>query len=145
LLAHHQAGVLFKLHPFASNEPHSVLAREHAQVTELAGRIFLWLEERRLGMAFESHRDYAFHAISKQPETTAGRNVLINLRTFGPGVFSKRYPRERLLESLALLLWTPEALDDEACLQKIRRELVTRSTTFEGLVDAYRKLWCRFN
>lgn len=145
LLAHHQAGVLFKLHPFVSNEPAAALAREHAQVTELAGRIFLWLEERRLGMPFDSHRDYAFHTISKQPETKPTRNVLINLRTFGPRVFSSRYPRERLLESLALLLWTPEALDDQSCLEKIRRDLVTRGTTFERLVEAYRKLWCRFN
>jgi hypothetical protein len=145
LLAHHQTGVLFKLHPFASNEPQDALAREHAQVTELAGRIFLWLEERRLGMAFDSHRHYAFHQISKQPETARARNVLINLRTFGPRVISNRYPRERLLESLALLLWTPEALDDDLSVQKIQRDLATRSTTFEGLVDAYRKLWCRFN
>lgn len=145
LLAHHQAGVLFKLHPFVSNEPRAELAREHSQVTELAGRIFLWLEERRLGMAFDSHRHYAFHQISKQPETKPARNVLINLRTFGPRVFSNRYPRERLLESLALLLWTPEGLDDELCLRKIQRDLSTRNSTFEGLVDAYRELWLRFN
>jgi hypothetical protein len=145
IIAHHQTGVLFKLHPFRSDESAVILAAEHAQLTELAGKIFLWLEERRLGVNFGSHREYAFHEISKQPDTKPARNVLVNLRTFGPRAFSTRYPRERLLESLALLLWIPAALDDEFAIRKLQNNLAAHETTFAGLVEGYRKLWSRFN
>lgn len=145
IISHHQLGVLFKLHPFTSNESKSILAREHAEVTALAGKVFLWLEERRLGQPFKSLRQYAFNKRPKQPDTHPLRNFLINLRTFGPGGFSLRYPRERLLESLALLLWTPEALDNDLALQKLQKDLATRETTFAGLVHAYEILWRRFN
>jgi hypothetical protein len=143
IIGHHQIGLLFKLHPFASSEPRTILSREHADITALAGKIFLWLEERRLGIKFDSHQQYAFHPVAKQPDTKPAKNILINLRAFR-GV-STRYPRERLLESLALLLWTPEALDNDRAIQKLQAALNTRATTFANLVDAYRKLWTRFN
>jgi hypothetical protein len=56
-----------------------------------------------------------------------------------------RYPRERLLESLALLLWTPSATKDSEALAKLQSDLVTANSTFIGLVDAHRKIWNRFN
>lgn len=140
LLRHHQTGVEFKLHPFSSKESLEVLRAELTDVRELAGQIFLWLEQRRLETPFASHRDYAFSPIRKHPDTRVIRNALINLRAFRH--VAKRYPRERLLESLALLLWTPDPL---ANLEKLQRDLVTRETTFSGLVAAYRKIWNRFN
>ena len=145
IISHHQIGVLFKLHPFGSNEPRSALAREHAELTNLAGNVFLWLEQRRLVADFGSHNDYASSHISKQPDTVGIKNLLINLRTFGVTGFSTRYPRQRLLEGLALLLWSPAALDNDRVLQKLQRDLRTRDTTFSGLVEAYRKLWTQFN
>jgi hypothetical protein len=145
LLCHHAIGVEFKLHPFASAEPRDALLAEHAGVTESAGKIFLWLEERRLARSFASHRDYAFSAIGKHPDSRAVRNALINARAFGLRSLSTRYPRERLLESLALLLWTPDALSDQAALRKLQSNLVTSKTAFASLVEAYRKIWTRFN
>jgi hypothetical protein len=140
LLRHHKTGVEFKLHPFASKEPADTLNRELADIRDLAGRVFLWLEERRLETSFASHRDYALSSVRKHPDQRAVRNVLINLRAFGR--VATRYPRERLLESLALLLWTPEPL---TFIGKLQRDLVTCETTFPGLITAYRKIWNRFN
>ena len=140
LLLHHATGVEFKLHPYASNESLEALKSELAELRDLAGQVFLWLERRRLETNFASHRDYALSPIQKHPDTRVVRNALINLRAFRR--VATRYPRERLLESLALLLWTPDPL---AHLPKLQRDLVTRETTFPGLVAAYRKIWNRFN
>jgi hypothetical protein len=140
LLRHHQIGVEFKLHPFASSEPLATLRAELTEVRDLAGRIFLWLEQKRLETSFETHRDYALSPVHKHPDQRIVRNALINLRAFRR--VGARYPRERLLESLSLLLWTPDPL---AHLGKLQRDLVTRETTFAGLVCAYRKIWNRFN
>lgn len=145
LIQHHTTGIEFKLHPFVSNESAHKLRAAHAAITELAGKVFLWLEARRLGKKFASHRDYAFDRIAKHPDTRSLRNALINLRAFGPKSISSRYPRERLLNSLALLLWTSSALSDPAGLAKLRRDLFTSEATFAGFVGAYRNIWNRFN
>jgi hypothetical protein len=145
LIRHHEVGVEFKLHPYVSQEVALELRKEHEAITKLAGEVFLWLEERRLGQRFQTHRDYAFSNVSKQSDTRRLRNVLINLRAFGPRSVRARYPRERLLESLALLLWTPSVMNDSEALSKLQSDLVTDESTFIGLVDAYRKIWNRFN
>jgi hypothetical protein len=121
------------------------LRKEHEAITKLASEVFLWLEERRLGEKFETHRDYAFSRVSKHSDTRRFRNALINLRAFGPRGVRAEYPRERLLESLALLLWTSNATSDSEALRKLQSDLVTCESTFAGLVDAYRKIWNRFN
>ena len=140
LLRHHATGVEFKLHPYVSTEPLAALKTELTEIRDLAGQIFLWLEQRRLETAFPSHLDYALNPVQKHPDNRVLRNTLINLRAFRR--VATRYPRERLLESLALLLWTPDPLGR---LAKLQRDLVTRETTFPGLVAAYRKIWNRFN
>jgi hypothetical protein len=145
VLLHHATGVEFKLHPHASTEKAETLRVEHAEITKLAGAVFLWLERRRLGLAFGAHRDYALDETPRHPDTRALRNALINLRAFRGVSFSTRYPRERLLTSLALLLWTQDALSDAIALQKLQSDLVTGDTSFRGLVQAYRKIWNRFN
>lgn len=145
LIEHHAVGVDFKLHPYVSQENAETLRAEHRAIVSLAGDVFLWLEQRRLGTAFATHRDYALSATRKHPDTRALRNALINFRAFGPRSLRVRYPRERLLEALALLLWTPDALSDSQTLLKLQSDLVTPQRTLSGLVDAYRKIWNRFN
>jgi hypothetical protein len=145
LLRHHEIGVEFKLHPYTSTESAAALRKDHSDLVTLAGKVFLWLEQRRLETSFASHRDYAFSEVPKHPDTRAFRNALINARAFGFRSVSNRYPRERLLESLALLLWTPDAISDPEALAKLQRDLVTSEKTFAGLVQSYRKIWNRFN
>jgi hypothetical protein len=146
---HHRAGVQFKLHPERTASPRSLLQERHQELSELARELWLWLESRRLDHSFQSIRSYAQSPHRKCPETKRWRNCLVNLKTFGPrALFSRRlthYPREQVLEALALLLWTPDVCDDPDLLQRVQSALATSSGTFPELVHAYRSVWGRFN
>lgn len=140
LLAHHAAGVEFKLHPKRSTESREDLAGRHAELSELGKKLWLWLESKRLGIPFNSPRDYAMSCVDKCPETSALRNRLVNFRAFGAGgLAGARYPRERLFHALGLLLW------EQNEFEKVRSELRTDANDFAGLVAAYARLWGRFN
>lgn len=138
----------FKLHPHRSATPRSGLLAEHEQISPLACQVWLWLEGRRLGRPFARIRDYALAEVNKCPDTSAWRNRLIHARTFGlRGLFlprASRYPRERLFNALALLLWEPAALRDPALCRQIQNELRTSARTFLNLVPAYERLWAKF-
>ena len=58
--------------------------------------------------------DYALNPINKRPETSGLRNHLVNAKNFGFGAAlgsgATRYPRERLFNGLALLLWVENAV-----------------------------------
>jgi hypothetical protein len=146
---HHAAGVEFKLHPKRTVTAASELQAQHAELTDLALKLWLWLESRRLGPVFESVRDYAGSSLDKCPETPGWRNRLVNFRTFGPSQLlirkSGRYPRERLFHALALLLWEPAALQEPRLLRQLQKELATSAMDFDGLVRAYEHVWRRFN
>ncbi len=125
---HHDAGVKFKLHPVRSVATREELVAQHRELSALGRRLWLWLENRRLGTSFATTRDYARSAINKCPETSPLRNRLVNLKTSGPrGLRCTRYPRERLLQTLPLLLWE----------ESDRR--------FAARVAEYEQLWRRFN
>jgi hypothetical protein len=146
LKTEHAQGVAFKLHPTQSRETRETLAARHAALADLGRQLWLWLESKRLGIPLRSPRDYAFSPPNKCPETSAGRNRLVNLRAFGPaGLACARYPRERLFNALTLLLWEPAVVTDPALLGKIQAELQTNANDFAGLVAAFQQLWNRFN
>src|SRR4051794_5885754 len=114
------------------------------------GREFwLWLESRRFNYAFENIRGYARNPRPKCPETSRWRNCLVNLKTFGPRSFfcrqMTRYPRERILEALALLLWLPQTCFDAQLLGFVQSALNSSSQSFPELFRAYQSLWGRFN
>lgn len=106
----HTPGVAFKLHPGPATESRDALLARHAALLELARQLWLWLENRRLGTAFATGREYAASRRNKCPETHAWRNWLINVRDFHR-VNSTRYPREQLLQALAVWLWDPQSGD----------------------------------
>lgn len=146
LKALHAAGVEFKLHPNRPAASREQLVSEHAELSHLGLRLWLWLETKRLGQRFASPREYALSSINKCPETLAWRNRLVNSRVFGPqGLADGRYPRERLFHALSLLLWEPETLRSPALLRRTQKALRTSSREFEELVSAYFDLWRRFN
>jgi hypothetical protein len=145
----HARGVEFKLHPHKSQGSRQMFLERQKHLRSLGKKLWLWLESRRLRRKFSDNRDYALSEINKCPETSEARNRLVNAKTFGP-IFlikpeSSRYPRERLLNSLALLLWEPEVLQDQVLLEKVQNELRSAQTDFSGLVGDYEKLWRRFN
>lgn len=149
LLRHHTAGVEFKLHPVRSDERRDTLAARSAGLSELGRRLWLWLENRRLGTVFASPREYAVTPLDVCPETSAVRNRLVSLRAFGPGTAigtrGGRYPRERLFRALCLLLWAEDAVVEGAARRAVQVELRTTAGDFPGLVEAYARLWSRFN
>ncbi len=146
LPSHHAHGVEFKFHPVRSGESREVLAVRHAELSELACRIWLWLESRRLGTPFSSARDYALSPVDKCPETDGLKNRLVNARAFGAaGLADPRYPRQRLFDALSLLLWEPAALVDPASRARLRAGLQTDAADLAGLTTAYMRIWNRFN
>ena len=146
---HHALGVEFKLHPQKKSGGKENFLPLQADLLHITRDLWLWLESLRLGQHFESIQDYALSNLNKCPETKAFRNGVINGRLFRSSIFSAgkwfRYPRERLFESLALLLWEPEVTRSLALLRRVQSNLQTDANDFPGLVQAYFKLWQRFN
>jgi hypothetical protein len=151
LVAHHREGVDFKLHPFRSTLSRETLRERHGRLVRLGLDLWLALENRRLGTGFPSVAHYADWTGNKCPEFPPFRNSLVSLRAFGPRSLLRpgvgRHPRERLLNSLPRLLWLrPEASSvHPGVLSVLQRDLDTQATDFPGLVNAYARLWSRFN
>jgi hypothetical protein len=146
LRAFHTEGIQFKLHPQQSRESRDVLLARHGQVAALAQHLWLWLEARRLKHSFDSPASYALSDESKCPEQPFWRNLAVNLRAFGPRLaFTRnalRYPRERLLRALPLLLWGVTSIAEQAM---VRSCLQCDALNLSDAVSAYSKLWQRFN
>lgn len=146
---HHARGVRFKLYPEQSKAGFAELAALHTELTGLAREVWLYIERRRLSQRFESAQAYALSGVDKCPETPGWRNRLVNAKSFGPmaGLSggAGRYPRERLFNALALLLWTDRGAADERQRRVLRENLRTSADTFDGFVAAYEKLWHQFN
>ena len=143
LLDHHRYGIEFKLHPFRSRESREQLEGDLNGVIALAGELWLWLESRRLRHSFISPRHYATSPRPKWPDTNSVRNALLNLKLFrGPLLRDAfRHPRERILESLALLLWEPLALSDSSLRNLLSSNLRAQVTDRSATVQRYRQLW----
>jgi len=149
LLQLHALGLESTLRPAAFLPPRDTLAADHAELVQLARETWLWLEQRRLKRAFRSALDYVESGADKCPETAAWRNRLTNFLLFGlkMPLCSKgaRHPRERLLHSLALLLWEyPRAHANPALRNRLRWELHANARDLSGWIQAYRRLWPRF-
>ena len=146
-LGHHAAGVEFKLHPESGEGQRESLAAVHGEVTAFALKCWLWLESRRLGRSFPSARAYAEDACNKCPGSSPFLNILLNLRAYGFRLRAKprpwRHPRQRILHSLTLLLWEPQASAESDLQARIRAELNSRSGDPADWIIRYRALWCQ--
>jgi hypothetical protein len=145
---HHAAGVDFKLHPRRISKPLAEFRAEHEIISRLAQRVWLWLESRRLNQRFSTAHDYAFSLVEKCTGSPTWRNLLLNMKTFGVRSVldqaAERYPRERLLNSLPLLLWD-EPLNDLRVKRHLQKELRTTASDWQGFVAAYRAVWPKFS
>ena len=146
--AHHSDGVQFKLHPVRVLKSEVEFEQEYRRLSDLALKVWLWLENRRLDSAFTSIHDYAFQRAARYPGRKSWRNYLLNLRTFGfKAAFaplSWRYPRERLFNAMPLLLWNGEVSTEPEIVQFLQRQLVTRAADWTSLVSAYKQIWPRY-
>jgi hypothetical protein len=145
---HHAAGVKFKLEPQCGGLKKHVLEARHEAVAALALPVWLWLENHRLNCRFDSARGYALSPMNKWPSRSSWRNRLVNTRIFGArGLLMRnasRHPRERLLNTLARLLWEPRASDSEI-EPWVRDQLGASSNATEPLVNVYQHLWQKLN
>lgn len=143
LVEHHALGVDFKLHPFKSEEEREDLSLELERIVAFAGELWLWLESKRLGQSFISARHYATHSRSKWPGPNPARNVLQHAKLFRRPVVrgAWRHPRERVLETLALLLWEPLALADSRLRGLLQRNLRARIGDRATAVRCYARVW----
>lgn len=146
----HASGVEFKLHPArVTKEARPALEERWKELARLGRQFWLWIESRRLGQRFASPESYARSSINKCPETGAIKNLMINANLvrarFGPGPGLLRYPRERLFNGLSLLLWTPDALYNPSLVLYLHRNLGHFQDRFASAVEAYSRLWSRYN
>jgi hypothetical protein len=146
MMGHHAQGVDFQLHPRFSAESTDSLRMRHEQVSELAGTVWLWLEQMRLKHCFDSVQSYARDRSSKFPKKQPLHNLMENARTFGrAGLISRwrlRHPQERLLRALPLLLWDPTEPSDRKLLASCFDVV---GGVKDSAVEVYRNLWCRLN
>jgi hypothetical protein len=145
----HSVGLLFKLHPQSSNEPAVSFFERHARISELGRKLWLWLENRRLNSNFSNIREYALSPGNKCPEVSAVKARVISAKFFGISSIaehgSSRYPRERLLCTLPLLLWDSAATRDRNLISFIQNQLRSSEMSYHQWVNAYQKIWSRFN
>jgi hypothetical protein len=145
---HHQAGVEFKLHPRQVFESSQKLRSRHREISNLALNLWLWLESRRLKQPLSSAREYAFGLLEKCSGTSRCRNLFLNVKTFGPAILFDRmaafYPRERLLNSLPLLLWD-EPLNDVRVKTHLQNQLRTTEQDWHSFVSVYKTIWPNFS
>jgi hypothetical protein len=143
LIEHHRRGVGFKLHPFRSGESREQLTSDLNAITSFACDVWLWLESKRLHHSFVSPRHYATSRLRKWPDAATLRSALLNLKVLRRPVIHKamRHPRERILESLALLLWEPAALSDSSLRELLQKNLRALLPDRASAVSRYRELW----
>jgi rhamnosyltransferase len=140
----HASGMEFKLHPNLRAVPREELEHEHALISGAARAVWLWVESRRLGREFASPRHYCEWPLAKCPEQSRWHNRVLNWRSFGlraaVGPRGGRYPRERLLNSLPLLLWDPESSRAEL-RRHLQSELMTPASDWKDWVRTYKTVW----
>ena len=138
-------GVEFKLHPRKQTQSREALSREIQDLSQSAFGLWVWLESRRLGRHFASAREYALSRLEKCRGTNKWHNYLLNLRTFGPKALLTpgfdRYPRERLFNTLPLLLWYEQASHEPDVRHRVQEQLMTQEQEWRGWLAAYKQLW----
>lgn len=146
VLPHHAAGVQFKLHPVRETAPIEQLRSKHTELTNLALKEWLWIENQRLRANFADLREYALSCVDKCIGGARWRNLLLNIKTFGAAATldrnSPRYPRERLFNVLPLLLSDPVTITEPQTRRHVQNQLHTTAEDWSGLVAAYKQLWC---
>jgi hypothetical protein len=145
----HRDGTTFKLHPVRVPPDTEALLTMQRHLTRIAQSLWLGLESKRLGVGFASMDDYIHSPINKCSEVPAWRCLLLNLRNFGArGILDSRrfrYPRERVLNALAFLLFRVTDASVSADRTFCGQELQTHPSNLSDALEAYRRLWGRFN
>lgn len=145
LLSRHREGVRFKLRPAKTLLEREDLETRLAETTELMWRTWRLVEEKRLGVELPDALAYATLDHDLCPQHSWVKNMVLSFQHLGGGALGwpgpLRYPRERLLRALSLLLWVQTD-------QKLSDKLLTSLLAEDGAKvrsDTYLRLWQRFN
>jgi len=141
----HDRGPEFKLHPTQKPVARQPLLDALLRASELARQVWLWLESRRLGEQFRTISEYSLWTGNRSPEVPSSRAFVINLRERNFRRKLWRYPRDRVLMALPLLLWCWESADSRRLHKAVQQELNCDSNDFSALVGCYRQLWSTVN
>jgi hypothetical protein len=105
-------------------------------------------EQRRIGRRFGNWIDYCAEGLAKGQAGSAARNLAVTLRDFGaaealrrPGR-SLRYPRERLIGTLPLLLSDLGAHPDPCVSHALALDA---DSTWDAAADAFLNRWRRYS
>ena len=150
LRQHHALGLEFKLHPFRSRDDRSTLQAQHERLVSLGRNLWLWIESRRLKTDFISMQQYLQTALDLCPETSAPRNLLVNLKVGGlrrllnKGCF--RHPRAQVLRALCQQLWgdDPSGPILNSLADPEGKRPASTAAHAQDLI-AYRNLWQKVN
>ena len=141
----HGHGAEFKLHPMHSTASREALWGPFQDLVSLAREVWLWLESHRLNVTFPDPLAYATHPEATCRSGSAMRHWLHNVHRFKGGSWtdkhSRRYPRERLMRALGLLLWERGNCESNPRLSQLQRALGSRAATWTDLVAAYKEVW----
>jgi hypothetical protein len=140
-----------RFHPDYSKYTGRDLYEWQAQVCNLWLTAFKVLESKRMGMSFDDWSHYASRDISKgqsgQGAIAMLRNLAVTARDFGlnelmcrPG-WSLRYPRERLISTLPLLLL--QNIEHETPLL-VEQALGGQQITWQQATEIFLKHWKRY-
>ncbi|MDX8410563.1 MAG: hypothetical protein R8K46_01640 [Mariprofundaceae bacterium] len=150
LLAQYRLAYEARFHPDYGKHIDANLFLWQAQVVQLWLQSFSHLETARLGQKPESWKDYADISVDKG-QTGRGmlsrlRNLAITCRDYGLGeaaahlVWSLRYPRERLISALPLLLTATSSVS-----ASVKRPLAMRgNVSWPAAVESYLSQWKRY-
>ena len=101
-----------------------------------------------MGRCFTTIQEYALSDADKCDEKALLRNRLVNLKVFGSKALVDsagwRYPRERLFNSLPLLLWNGEVEREPEVARHLQKQLLTPARDWKGFVAAYKEIWPNF-
>jgi hypothetical protein len=146
---HHTSGVEFKLHPRRGSESCAEFVLAFREISCLSQQVWLWLENRRLHDHFLTPFEYASSPACKYNGSPHWQNVIQNILAFGPASaldrLGGRSPRERLLNSLPLLLWEESPENDSRVAALLQQHLRTAGTDWHTFAEAYKAAWLKFN
>lgn len=148
ILQCHDRGVQFKLHPKHSSQLNDSIHEGFHNVCRLLFEMWLEVERERLRRTFRSIEDYVLSAESTCPDRRYLKNLVLNVRALGwRGLLkpSIRYPRDRLLRTLPVLLWLWKDHPGRQISRVTQTSLAVPRGDWDGLVAAYLNVWKRFN
>lgn len=107
---------------------------------------FRWWEEKRLGVSFNTWRDYAGTArVKLGGKGCALKNIAANMLRLGPSPEFRRYLlplRERLIDAMPLLLFEPTAENLARAAEILRLRPAVAGAAIEiELINRYVRLW----